>query len=123
MTIPPLGERPGERVDEVVARLNRIIVREAEARELPCIDLHAAVERQLPPAAAASAPPYDARRSQRLAVRSVLLRYLLGWSWDRIAAHHGLRLLPDQIHLGETAGVLLVELVEQAVRRKAAADC
>ena len=123
VTIPPLGERPGERVDEIVARLNRVIVSESAARELPCVDLHAAVERLLDRAERSAAPPYDARRSLRLAARSVLLRYLLGWRWDRIAGQHGQQLLPDQIHLGETAGALLVDLVEEEVRSKAEADC
>jgi len=123
VTLPPLGERGGEPVDEIVARQNRFISAEAARRELPCVDLNAELERLLDADSRGEAPVYDARRSQWLAVRSVLLHYLLGWRWDRITKHHQMRLLPDMIHLNESAGGVLAEQVEQAVRREAAADC
>jgi lysophospholipase L1-like esterase len=123
VTIPPLGERGDEPVVEAVGRVNAFIAREAAERELPCLDLHGALERQLDAGPRDRAPEYGARTSQRLMVRAVLLRYLLRWSWDRIARHHGMRLLSDMVHLDETGGGTLVDLVEQEVRSKSADDC
>jgi lysophospholipase L1-like esterase len=40
-------------------------------------------------------------------------RYLLGKTYDQIAQGHGLWGTPDLIHLTETSGALLVDLVEQ----------
>lgn len=129
VTLPPLGERRGEPVDEIVSRFNRFIAAEGQARSLPCLDLHAALQATLDAAwaddadARERAPEYGARSSQRMVVRSVLLHYLLGWSWDRITRHDDMQLLPDMIHLNETAGAVLVDLVEQGIRAETAADC
>jgi lysophospholipase L1-like esterase len=42
-----------------------------------------------------------------------LQRYLLGKTYDEIARGHGLWATPDLIHLTETSGAILVDLVEQ----------
>jgi len=123
LTIPPLGERPDEPVDAIVERMNRFIEREASARDLLCLDLHAALTLSLTEDGRAEAPEYSAKASQRMAVRSVMARYLLRWSWERISDRNGMQLLPDMIHLNERGGHVLVDLVEQGVRSKAAVDC
>ena len=40
------------------------------------------------------------------------LRYLLGMSWDRIAARRGLTLTVDLVHLSDRAGTVVADLVE-----------
>jgi lysophospholipase L1-like esterase len=123
VTVPPLGERGDGPEAAIVDRINGFVARQAAERDLSCLDLHGALDRILASADRSGAPAYGARASRRLVVRAVLLRYLLRWRWDRIAAHHGMRLLTDMIHLDEAAGAVLVDLVEQEIRNKAAADC
>jgi len=129
VTIPPLGERSGEPIDEVVGRINRFIAEEAAARDLPCLDLHRALMAQLETGstdedeAVVEPPEYAAKRSQRMIVRAVLFRYLAGWRWNRIASHYDMKMLSDMVHLSDTGGAVLVDLVEQVVREKTAADC
>jgi len=118
VTIPPLGERAGEPIDEVVERFNGIVAAEASARDASCLDLHGTLERRLAGGDRESAPAYDGRRARLMLLRAVVLRQLFGWSWNRIARHNGMRLLTDGVHLDEAAGAELVDLVEQAVRRK-----
>jgi lysophospholipase L1-like esterase len=45
-----------------------------------------------------------------------LQRYLVGMSYDRIARGHGLWGSADLVHLSETSGAILVDLVEGALR-------
>jgi len=123
VTIPPIGERRGEPIDEVVARMNRFIAHEAAERDLQCIDLNHAVERLLDGQDRDASPAYDAKRSRQMILAAVLKRHLLGWSWERIARRNGLHALTDMVHLNATGALLLVDLVEHAVREKLAADC
>jgi acyl-CoA thioesterase-1 len=115
VTLPMLGEREGEAVDAYVQRANQLIEQEARTRDLPCVPLYARLTSMLDPDARARAPTYAAQYSRRLAVRAVLLHYLLGMSWDRITGRNGMSLLTDMIHLNETSGEVLVELVEAAI--------
>ncbi len=123
VTIPPLGERGGEPIAEIVSRMNRFINQEAAQRDLQCIDLHHAIERMLDTRDRQSSPAYDAKGSQKLIIVSILQRYLLGWSWERIARRNGFHVFTDMVHLNALGAMQLVDLVEQTVREKAAADC
>lgn len=123
VTLPPLGERASEPVDEIVGRFNRFIASEAAVRDLPCLDLNGEIDAVLGVERDEEAPAYDAKRSQGLVVRSILLHYLVGWSWDRIAKHYRMQLLPDMIHIGESGGAVLVDLVERGIRSEVARDC
>jgi hypothetical protein len=49
-------------------------------------------------------------------LKAPLLHHLLGLSYDRISAAHGLQLSTDLLHLNETSGAVLAELAERAVR-------
>lgn len=123
VTLPPLGEARGGPIDDHVERLNAIIETEARARGLSCVPLHRATIEALAIGEAKQPPAYDARRSQRLIIRSVILRYVLGWDWDRIAERHGMMLLTDMIHLDGRGGRILAGLVESEVRGLPARDC
>lgn len=45
-------------------------------------------------------------------IKAMLLRFVLGWSWGRIAASNGYLLLTDGIHLDDRAAARLADLVE-----------
>jgi lysophospholipase L1-like esterase len=116
VTLPMLGEHEGQAVEEVVRRINEQIAQQAEARGLPCLALYDRLVSMLSPEDREAAPAYDAAASRRLAVRSVLQHYLLGWRWDRVAEKHGMKLLTDMIHLNERSGSALVDLIEAEIR-------
>lgn len=123
VTIPPIGERSGEPISEIIARMNRFIAREAAERDLQCIELNHAIERMLDGHERQATPAYDAKASQKMIIVSILQRYLLGWSWERISRRNGFRVYTDMVHLNASGAMKLVDLVEHAVREKAAADC
>ena len=110
------------RVDAVVSRINATIESEAKERGLACVPLNAVLRERLARAKCPSPLAYDATRSVRLAISSILRHYLLRWSWDEIAEHNGMLMLTDMIHLGGRGGRLLVELVEREIRNTTPPD-
>jgi lysophospholipase L1-like esterase len=123
LTIPMMGERAGEPIDQVVGRFNEVVEKEAGRRGLPCLPLHAAIEQQVEAEPNEDRPAYAGSLVPRRAIVAVLLHYVLGWSWDRISTHNGMTMLTDTVHLNDRAGELLVELVESEIRTLAAGDC
>jgi lysophospholipase L1-like esterase len=123
VTLPPLGERTGEPIDDVVAGMNTFIEQEAATRGIQCLPLHTALQDVLVAEEGDERPAYDAQRSERLAIKAIFQRYLLGWSWDRIAESNGMTLLTDMIHLGERGGCIAVDLVEAEIKGVPAVDC
>ncbi|MFP6638607.1 MAG: SGNH/GDSL hydrolase family protein, partial [Myxococcota bacterium] len=122
LTLPPLGERAGGRIDEYLERFNQFIAEEASKRGLDCLAIGRALRERLLADPSESAPVYSARDSSRLAYRAVLGHYLLRWSWNRVSARHGMRLLTDMIHLNAVAGEIVVDQVEEWVRSHAPAE-
>ena len=117
VTLPPLGERCDEPIDTQVEQFNGFIRGQAERRGLPCVDLNASLVDLIQEVENPKAPAYDARISERWVGRSVLLHYVLGWDWSRIAKRFGMRFSPDMIHLTEAGAAPLVEQVDRALRR------
>ena len=116
VTVPPLGERRGERIDEILDRFNGFIEAEAEDRGMPCLPLARALHERLLSDAYEDSPAYDAKQSERMAIKSLLRRYILGWNWDRISKHFRMKLLTDMIHLNEASGSMLVDLIEAEIK-------
>lgn len=55
--------------------------------------------------------PMDAVMDTELALKAVMKRYLLMRSWNRISRDFGLKLTTDTIHLNQTSGEILVNLL------------
>ncbi len=118
LTLPPLGERRNEGIDDYVDRFNRFIEEEAASRGFACLPLEAKLREYLIADSSEEAPAYGSDASNRLIYKALFFHYLLGWNWDRIAEQSGMRLLTDMIHLNERAGEILVDLVEAEIRRQ-----
>ncbi len=115
VTLPPLGERPGEPIDAIVARQNAFIEEQASSRGGACLPLHRGLEDVLARDDRDDRPKFDARASRRLILKAIFCRYLLSWR-DRIAEHNGMTLLTDMVHLNERGGRILVDVVEAEIK-------
>jgi len=116
VTLPPLGERRGEPIDEVLDRFNEFIENEAQEREMACLPLGRVLHERLLSDAFEDTPAYEAQGAERLVLKSLFRHYLLGWSWDRISSHFQMKLLTDMIHLNEASGSTLVDLIEAEIK-------
>jgi acyl-CoA thioesterase I len=119
VTLPPMGERGGGEVDELVDGFNTFIERESSHRGLACVPLGRALRERLLSDSFDDAPAYSAPMANRLIFKAMLSKYLFGWTWDRIAERHRMKLLTDMIHLNESSGLILVDLVEAKIRESA----
>jgi lysophospholipase L1-like esterase len=118
MTLAPIGENPGAPIATLIGRCNAIIARVAADLDVELLPLH---DRLMALLAESSGPrPYDyvpGARSQIRMVSAGALHFLLGMSWDRIAARRGLTLTIDLVHLNDRAGTVVADLVEGFARR------
>jgi hypothetical protein len=113
MTLAPIGQDSREPIATLVGECNAIIARVAEdlgAELLPLHDRLAALLAESPGSRRHSYMP-GARGRIRM-VSAGVLHYLLGMSWDRIAARRGLTLTVDLVHLNDRAGTVVADLVE-----------
>ena len=115
VTLPPIGERSGESIDEVVDHFNAFIDDQARERGLASIAYGRSLRESLLSDSFEDSPPYSASASNRLVFKATLRRYLLGWKWDRISEIQRMKHLTDMIHLNEAAGTALADLVEAEI--------
>ncbi len=113
-TLPPLDEGRDAGLVERVGQYNAV-VREVAARTgAAFIPVHESVEAWL------AQTPAGAAASFRVAVPRMLYatvaHYVLGRSWDAIAASHGYALFIDGIHAGERCASLLADPIERFLR-------
>ncbi|MBK1879322.1 SGNH/GDSL hydrolase family protein [Pelagicoccus mobilis] len=111
--IPMLGERQGEPVNELVERMNGYMRDRSSAHGMEFVDLYGALREHLRGQDTSAGPSYSGSASLRLMMKSVFLRFGFGWSWQRIAKRNRLLVLTDMIHLNETGGRILLELVRE----------
>jgi lysophospholipase L1-like esterase len=113
MTLAPIGEDPGAPIATLIGRCNAIIARVAADLGAELLPLHDGLIALL---SESSGPrPYDYVPGARSKIRMVsagALHFLLGMSWDRVAARRGLTLTIDLVHLNDRAGTVVADLVE-----------
>jgi lysophospholipase L1-like esterase len=113
MTLAPIGENPRAPIAALVDQCNAIIARVAEELDAELLPLHDRLLAILAENSGAQRHRYaPGTRNMILMVRAGALHYLLGMSWDRIAARHGLALTVDLVHLNDRAGMVVANLVE-----------
>jgi lysophospholipase L1-like esterase len=125
VTLPPLGEDLTTAAHALVVQYNGVIAQVArdaqtaspELGPIHVIPFHQALLGLL---AGKSTPPRPGfapgARELWWMIKSPVWHYVLGRRWDAIAASNGLALSPDLIHLGERAGMVLVDLLAPALR-------
>jgi lysophospholipase L1-like esterase len=113
MTLAPIGEDPRAPIAALVGQCNAIIARVAEELDAELLPLHDRLAALLAESSGAQRHRYaPGMRSTIRMVSAGALHYLLGVSWDRIAARRGLALTVDLVHLNDRAGTVVADLVE-----------
>jgi lysophospholipase L1-like esterase len=123
MTLAPIGEDPGAPIADLIGKCNAVIARAAEDMDVELLPLHDHLMALLPQHPEATRHVYvpGARSTIRM-VGAGALHYLLGTSWDRIAARRGLTLTVDLVHLNDRAGAVVADLVEGFASKGKAED-
>ena len=108
-TIPPLGDDDQQPVAALVARYNQHVRSLAAEHGCVLLDVHEAIVPLLSPAKT----PYvgDLPTVGRYIVKVAFHRYLLGRSWDTIAASMGYGATAEGIHLSDAAAAKVEALV------------
>lgn len=106
-TLPFLGEVLDSEVNAKVRTYNETIREVATEKRTELVDVYAILAAEL--ARVAGPEPRDFPRGLRVMLQGIVLRRVLGWSFERIARRHGFALLTDGIHLTETAADLVAE--------------
>jgi lysophospholipase L1-like esterase len=107
LDIPPLGEDPDSRMNELVRAYNATLAEVAAAHGVPVLPLHARLLALLPPGH--RPPPYTG--DVRLVMKASFKHMVLRRSWDSIAADHGLVVLTDHLHLADRAADIVADLI------------
>ena len=119
MTLAPVGEDPRAPIATLVDKCDAIIARVAEDLDVELLPLHDRLVALLAVSSGAAQHRYvPGMRSTIRMVSAGALHYLLGMSWDRIAARRGLTLTVDLIHLSDRAGTVVANLVEGFARKE-----
>ena len=110
-TLPWLGEQSDAEIITVVKAHNHIIRSLSEKYNLTLIDLFKHFEDLID---SNDSVPYITTEWRRLrGLRAVFLYYVFGWSWNRIGEKYRLKLLCDHIHLNESSGAILQNLMQE----------
>ena len=115
-TLPPLGEDPSSSINQLVSDFNEDIRKLAGELGVEVLPLNEKLTELL---MARTRPPdrdyLPGKKRLSPILSAVTGHYLLRRSWDEIAERRGLVMTPDYIHLGERAGAILEELVEEFI--------
>ena len=118
-TLPPLGEKLDDDVNAKVRAYNEAIALVGKVKDVAVVDVHAAVVIELGIDASHGIGARRAARdfwaSDRLMVRSMFLRHILGWTWSRISARNGYRFLTDGIHINDDAADIVAMSVSSSL--------
>lgn len=109
LSLPPMGEsldHEANRRAEVYSAIIQEIAANEGAAYLPLRERLVAELRARP-----GQPRVHFGQTTRLIRTAVLRHYMLGQSWDRIAAAHGHRFLTDNLHLNTAAAAIVADLV------------
>lgn len=111
LDVPMLGEDLDSRMNGLVAEYNDALRRVAERHAVPVLPLNARLRAALP--AGHQPPPYAGKTGP--VVLAALRARLLRRGWDAASRAAGLALLTDHIHINDTAGAILADLVERSI--------
>jgi len=111
MSLPPLGDTPNGRWEDIVSPYNAIIHEIAAQAGLPVLPVHDRIADLI--AANPASTRWDG--THKLMFAALARRVILRQNWDTIARRHGFTTTTDGVHLTEPAAARIVTLVEQFV--------
>jgi acyl-CoA thioesterase I len=109
ITIPPLGEDLNHFANQWVRDYNREIAQLKEKYLCDTIDLHEKMVNYLKENHPGEA--VQLKLSLDLVIKAIFKKIFLFYSWDKISKSFGLTLTTDTIHLNETSGLMLTDLI------------
>ena len=118
ISLPPLGENLDHDANRRANEYSAIIREVARAEGVAYLPLREQLLAEL--RARPGRAQADFGRTTLLIRLAMLRHYLLGHSWDRIAARLGHRFLTDNLHLNGPAAAILADLVASWVERELA---
>jgi lysophospholipase L1-like esterase len=110
ISIPILGEDLDDIPNQLVIRYNAELKNLCTTYSLDLLDLNQAMVSYLeqhPPV-----KPYEFSNDRKLVIQAAIKKYMWYRSWDNVSAAHGFILSHDGIHLNNTSGQLLVNLLK-----------
>ena len=115
VTLPPLGEVPASRANTLISRHNEDICRIAARQHTTVLDLNGTLWSRVGAIdGRCAAREYTGVPPGAMLVAAIR-HYVLGYSWDQVAASYGMRMLVDGIHLSDRSGHELLHLVHRFV--------
>ncbi len=118
-TLPPLGEDPTSQANQRLLEANEVVRAVARRHDVTLVDVHGAVAALIDeraPHGGRPLPPTDWHL-----VGAMLRRRVLGWSFARIGAANGYRVLSDGVHVAEDAARVIADLMTAALSAPGAA--
>ena len=109
LSLPPMGENLAHEANRRAEAYSAIIREVAAAEGAAYLPLRERLVAEL--RARPGQPRVHFGQTTRLIRTAVLRHYVLGQSWDRIAASHGCRFLTDNLHLNSAAAAIVADLV------------
>lgn len=109
LSLPPMGENLAHEANRRAEAYSAIIREVAAAEGAAYLPLRERLVAEL--RARPGQPGVHFGQTTRLIRTAVLRHYVLGQSWDRIAAAHGHRFLTDNLHLNSAAAAIVSDLV------------
>lgn len=113
LSLPPMGEDLAHEANRRADVYSAIIREIAEAEGVAYLPLRERMKAEL--VANPSKPTIRFEETVSTVFVAALLRHVLGWDYDRIAARYGNHLLTDNLHLNTRGAALVAEAIESFV--------
>ncbi len=113
LSIPPLGEVLNDATNQLVAIYNSVVSEYCRLGDLLWLDLNKVMVDYL--ARNQLIDPYPYQSDRNLVLKSAAKKYLLLKKWDQVSKMNHLVLTSDGIHLNESSGQLLIELLKPSL--------
>ncbi len=117
-SLPPLGQDLGDRFNQRVRQANAVIATVCEAGGATYLPVGEEYERALRAASADHGPGFS--WSWRPGLQSLAWHFLRGWSYDTVAARHGLLLSADGVHPSTSGARMIADAAGEWIEAVAA---
>jgi len=116
LSLPPMSEDLAHEANRRADFYSEIIQEIADAEGVTYLPLRGRMKAEL--AENPSKPTVKFEETVSTVFFAAVLRHVLGWDYDRIAARYGHRLLTDPLHLNYRGAALVAEVIEAFVSGK-----
>ena len=118
MTLPPIGEKIGDKAYSQSDRYSEIIIEVAREEGLKYLPLHESMTEYLEDKGQTPGVIYGEDDFKYLMYKGILFHHVFGKSYDEISASNGLLLVTDYLHLNGTGANMVADMIEGFVLGK-----